>query len=139
MTVVKTQRRILAMSPRRSTKKDSFTTTEVGALLESLRHDIGLIADGVADIRKEVAGFKAWRAKVDEDLALIKPALRTIEADLKAIKADLKAFDERLKASRDKLKKAKPDQVEVKDERCFVGFDAYEKLKIGRAPRRERA
>ncbi len=37
-------------------------------------------------------------------------------------------FDERLKASRDKLKKAKPDQVEVKDERCFVGFDAYEKL-----------
>ncbi len=37
-------------------------------------------------------------------------------------------FDERLKASRDQLKKAKPEQVEVKDDHCFVGFDAYEKL-----------
>ena len=37
-------------------------------------------------------------------------------------------FDERLKASREQLKKAKPDQVEVKDDHCFVGFDAYEKL-----------
>lgn len=37
-------------------------------------------------------------------------------------------FDERLKASRDQLKKARPDQVEVKDDHCFVGFDAYEKL-----------
>jgi predicted dehydrogenase len=37
-------------------------------------------------------------------------------------------FDERLKASREQLKKSKPDQVEVKDDSCFVGFDAYEKL-----------
>lgn len=37
-------------------------------------------------------------------------------------------FDERLKTSRDQLKKAKPDQVEVKDDRGFIGFDAYEKL-----------
>jgi myo-inositol 2-dehydrogenase / D-chiro-inositol 1-dehydrogenase len=37
-------------------------------------------------------------------------------------------FDERLKASREKLKQAKPDQVEVKDDHCFVGFDAYQKL-----------
>ncbi len=37
-------------------------------------------------------------------------------------------FDERLKASREQLKKAKPDQVDVKDDHCFVGFDAYEKL-----------
>ena len=29
-----------------------------------------------------------------------------------------------VKASRDQLKKAKPDQVEVKDDHCFVGFDA---------------
>ena len=37
-------------------------------------------------------------------------------------------FDERLKACREQIKKAKPDQVEVIDDRCFVGFDAYEKL-----------
>ena len=37
-------------------------------------------------------------------------------------------FDERLKASREQLKQARPDQVEVPDDHCFVGFDAYEKL-----------
>jgi predicted dehydrogenase len=37
-------------------------------------------------------------------------------------------FDERLKASREQLAKAKPDQVEVKDDHCFVGFDAYQQL-----------
>ncbi len=37
-------------------------------------------------------------------------------------------FAERLKASRDRLKAVKSAQVEVKDENCFVGFDAYEKV-----------
>lgn len=37
-------------------------------------------------------------------------------------------FDERLKASREQLKKAKPDQFAVKDDHCFIGFDAYEKV-----------
>jgi myo-inositol 2-dehydrogenase / D-chiro-inositol 1-dehydrogenase len=37
-------------------------------------------------------------------------------------------FDERLKASREQLQKTKPDQVEVKDDHCFIGFDAYERL-----------
>ncbi len=37
-------------------------------------------------------------------------------------------FEERLKASRETLKKAKPAQAEVKDDHCFLGFDAYEKV-----------
>jgi predicted dehydrogenase len=37
-------------------------------------------------------------------------------------------FEERLKAARERLQKAKPEQAEVKDERCFIGFDAYEKV-----------
>lgn len=37
-------------------------------------------------------------------------------------------FDERLKASRAQLTKARPGQVEVEDDYCFLGFDAYEKL-----------
>jgi predicted dehydrogenase len=37
-------------------------------------------------------------------------------------------FQERLDASRTQLKTAKPDQVEVTDDHCFVGFDAYQKL-----------
>jgi predicted dehydrogenase len=37
-------------------------------------------------------------------------------------------FDERLQASRAQLRKTKPDQCAVKDDHCFIGFDAYEKL-----------
>jgi myo-inositol 2-dehydrogenase / D-chiro-inositol 1-dehydrogenase len=37
-------------------------------------------------------------------------------------------FEEKLKASRANLQKIKPDQVAVPDDRCFVGFDAYQKV-----------
>ena len=37
-------------------------------------------------------------------------------------------FEERLKVSRERLKKLKPDQVQVDDDHCFVGFDAYKKV-----------
>jgi predicted dehydrogenase len=37
-------------------------------------------------------------------------------------------FQERLDASRDRLKKSKPAQVDVKDDHCFVSFDAYRQL-----------
>jgi len=37
-------------------------------------------------------------------------------------------FPERLADSRRRLKAAKPDQVDVRDERSFIGFDGYEKL-----------
>jgi predicted dehydrogenase len=40
--------------------------------------------------------------------------------------ADL--FRERLDASRDRLLKVTPDQCDVPPDRCFVGFDAYEKV-----------
>jgi len=37
-------------------------------------------------------------------------------------------FEERLRGGLAQIKKAKPEQVEVKDDHCFVGFDAYEKV-----------
>jgi len=37
-------------------------------------------------------------------------------------------FPERLQASRQRLKAAKPNQAEVKEDACFVGFDAYQRL-----------
>jgi predicted dehydrogenase len=37
-------------------------------------------------------------------------------------------FEERLQASRQHLQTAKPDQVKVIADHCFVGFDAYQKL-----------
>ncbi len=37
-------------------------------------------------------------------------------------------FDERLTASRTQLLKARPRQVAVDDDHCFIGFDAYQKV-----------
>lgn len=37
-------------------------------------------------------------------------------------------FDEHVLGARERLKKMYPEQVEVSDDHCFVGFDAYEKL-----------
>ena len=37
-------------------------------------------------------------------------------------------FDDRLKGARERIKKEKPEQVDVPDDRCFVGFDAYQKV-----------
>ncbi len=37
-------------------------------------------------------------------------------------------FEDRLKGARERIKKEKPEQVDVSDDRCFVGFDAYQKL-----------
>ncbi len=37
-------------------------------------------------------------------------------------------FEERLREARQKLQSARPDQVQLSDERCFVGFEAYREL-----------
>jgi len=37
-------------------------------------------------------------------------------------------FEDRLKDARGRIKKEKPEQVDVPDDRCFVGFDAYQKV-----------
>ena len=37
-------------------------------------------------------------------------------------------FKDKAFGSRDRLKKIKPDQVQVDDDHCFVGFDAYQKV-----------
>jgi predicted dehydrogenase len=37
-------------------------------------------------------------------------------------------FEDRLKDARGRIKKEKPEQVDVPDDHCFVGFDAYQKV-----------
>jgi len=37
-------------------------------------------------------------------------------------------FTDRLEGARERLKKLKPDQVQVADDHCFIGFDAYQKV-----------
>ena len=84
------------MPARKRSPKDGFTATEVGTLIESLRNEIRLVVEGLADIRREVDGLKAWREVMTEDIALIKTELR-------AIRTDLTAFDTRLKIVEEKL------------------------------------
>ena len=87
------------MSPRKRSPrdKDTFTAREVGALLESLRHQIKLIAEGVADLRKEVDGFKSWRTTIDTWRTGVDDAFNFIKKEIQLMRTDLKAFDERLK------------------------------------------
>jgi len=37
-------------------------------------------------------------------------------------------FEDRLQGARARLKKMKPDQVQVDDDHCFIGFDAHQKV-----------
>ena len=37
-------------------------------------------------------------------------------------------FEDKVKGSRDRLKQMKPNQVDVDDDHCFVGFDGYRKV-----------
>jgi predicted dehydrogenase len=37
-------------------------------------------------------------------------------------------FEDHLKGARERIKREKPEQVDVPDDRCFVGFDAYQKV-----------
>ncbi len=37
-------------------------------------------------------------------------------------------FTDRLQGARERMKKIKPDQVQVADDHCFIGFDAYQKV-----------
>lgn len=56
-------------------------------------------------------------------------AMNALSADPNAkITALADAFADRAESSRAALSKREPDRVDVPDERCFVGFDAYQKL-----------
>ncbi len=56
-------------------------------------------------------------------------AVNALNADKNAkLVAMADVFADRLQASRKQLKKIKGDQVDVADDRCFVGFDAYQKV-----------
>jgi len=112
------------MPARQRPQRETFTATEVGALIESLRKEIRIVADGFADVRKELDGFKAWRTRIDDwrarvDLALLgsenwrtsidrwrasvddwraktDERLDLITKEVQAARADVKMFGERL-------------------------------------------
>jgi myo-inositol 2-dehydrogenase/D-chiro-inositol 1-dehydrogenase len=72
---------------------------------------IGLIGCGGRGAGTTGAAVNAMNAGKDDRLVAV---------------ADI--FEKRLRSGLAQIKKAKPEQVEVNDDHCFVGFDAYEKV-----------
>jgi hypothetical protein len=91
--------------PKHKRPQNTFTATEVGTLLESIQTEIRLVADGVADIQRQVDGLKAWRTDVMNEVEGLKlwrvkvtGDLNEIMGDLRTIKANLKTFEARIQA-----------------------------------------
>lgn len=80
------------MKPMRDSDK-TFTGTEVGALIESLRGDIALLAEGQIGIREDVAVLK-------RDVSSINLRLTTVEDAVRISLPDLYARVKALQASR---------------------------------------
>ena len=94
MTTSEAARRLRAMAERKRSAKSSYTSTEVGALIEELRSEFRTVVDIARDVKAEVDGLKIWRAGVDEKLV----TLDFVLTELKLLRAELKTFDERLRA-----------------------------------------
>lgn len=84
------------MPPSKRPSKDAFTVTEVGALIESLRHEIRLVAEGLVDLRTKVDNLSkdVGNLRKDADLILV---------EIRAIRSEMKTFDARLKVVEEKL------------------------------------
>ncbi len=107
------------LTSRRTFLKTSATLAG-GAALGSLELERSVHAAGRDAIRIGLIGCGGRGTEAATNAMNAGPDVRLVAL------ADL--FDERLRAGRERLKKAKPDQVEITDDRCFLGFDAYEKV-----------
>jgi hypothetical protein len=65
-------------------------------LLEELDSQLRLVSEGVAAIRRDVDGLKAWRTETTDNMDLIKAIIRKNTDELDRIRDDLKAFLKRL-------------------------------------------
>ncbi len=111
-------------SPVVSTTRRDFLKTSAllagGAALGPLPLERSVHAAGNGVIRIGLIGCGGRGTEAATNALKAGPDVRLVAL------ADI--FEERLKACREQLQKAKPDQVEVKEDHCFVGFDAYQKV-----------
>ena len=56
--------------------KEGFTSNEVGALIESFRNDIRVIAEDQASMKDDLSALKNDMREVKEDLAMVKDAVK---------------------------------------------------------------
>ena len=61
---------------KRQAKKDKFSTSEVGALIENLRAEIKPILEDIPDIKKELDGIFEQVGKNSETLGTLEIAVR---------------------------------------------------------------
>ena len=72
MTTTHLRDKVLAMR-----KEDKpFSGTEVGALIESLRNDIALVAEGQGAMREDIAVLKSDVKELKADMRVVKDILR---------------------------------------------------------------
>lgn len=110
-------------SPARPTRRDFLrTSTRVAAAaaLAPLALERAVHAAGSDVIRVGLIGCGGRGTEAAVNAMNAGPDIRLVAL------ADI--FEERLMASRDQLRQAKPAQTQLTDDRCFVGFDGYQKL-----------
>ncbi len=91
-----------------------------GAVLGSVSVERGAYAAGAGHIRIGLIGCGGRGTEAAANAMNAGPDVRLVAM------ADL--FRERLTASLSQLRRLKPSQVEVGDERCFIGFDGSQKV-----------
>jgi predicted dehydrogenase len=112
-----------ASKPRPPTRRDFLKTSAAlagSAALGQLALERSVHAAGNDVIRVGLIGCGGHGTDAAINAMNAGPDIRLVAL------ADI--FEERLKASRERLKEAKPAQFAVKEDGCFLGFDAYEKL-----------
>jgi len=114
----------VAQTPQPSTRRDFLKTASSGVLGAAAASTLGMArsahAAGSGTIRIGLVGCGGRGSGA---------AVNAMNAgkDIKLV-ALADVFSEYLQGARKRLKAEKPDQVDVADDHCFVGFDAYQKL-----------
>jgi predicted dehydrogenase len=102
-----------------STRRDFLKTAAAGATIAAM--NVPLVhADGSDTIKVGVIGCGGRGSGAAENVLEAAPNVKIIAL------AD--AFKDRLDGLRGRLQKSQKEKVDLPEERCFVGLDAYEKL-----------
>src|SRR5262245_46489407 len=113
--------------PDQSTSRRSFLETSTAAAIG------GVLASGMSGAP---AGSSAASTGDTLSIGLIGCGGRGTSAAIQALRADEKTvvtaigdiFPDRMEQSLELLRKQSPERVKVSKDRCFLGFDAYQKV-----------
>ena len=69
----------------------TFSSTEVGTLVESLRNDISIIAEDLVSVKNDVSMLKTDTHELKTDMKLVKDAIRVAIPSMNARLTNLEA------------------------------------------------